>query len=182
MASSAAPTIKGIFVMSHVRALAKEKGEEALKELERRFGRPINFKNSDNVPIRTEVEIIEHALDIASPHNLSESERHLEGGKLHFKNFSQTPLGRLVLPAFRGQFKLLMMQANNIAGHVFQGVRFFSEDIGEKGVRVTMDNNDYPLEHFQGFFTEWLHYSGLEGEVGAEDMGGNRYIYTVHWR
>ncbi|MES2007184.1 MAG: DUF2378 family protein [Patescibacteria group bacterium] len=181
MEQGTTPTIKGIFVMSHVKALEAAKGKAAVSELEKRFGKPVSFKNSENVPIRDEVAIIELALDLLSDKEFTPQERHIEAGRLHFKNFSQTPLGKLVLPAFKNSFKLLIMNANNIAGHVFQGVRFFSEDVGEKTVRLILENNDYPLEHFQGFFEAWLGYGGLKGEVVATDAGGNRYIYTVHW-
>jgi uncharacterized protein (TIGR02265 family) len=180
-ATGATPTIKGIFVLSHIRALERAKGSGALEELKKRYGKPIDFKNSENVPLREEITIIEHTLDLMTPTALPPTERTLEAGKLHFRNFSGTPLGRLVLPFFKSKFKLLMMNADNVAGHVFNGVRFHSEDKGPREVRIIMDNNDYPLEHFQGFFEAWLEFSGLKGEVSAEDLGENRYEYIVTW-
>ncbi len=176
------PTIKGIFVLSHLKALEKLKGAEALKELERRYGKPIQFKNSEDVPIREEIEIIKHALDLSSATPVDSTVRERTAGALHFENFSHTPLGKLVLPIFRGNFKLLMMNAHNIAGHVFQGVGFHSEDMGPKKVTVTMENNDYPIDHFKGFFEAWLAYSNLTGEITAKDLGDNRYLYTAEWK
>jgi uncharacterized protein (TIGR02265 family) len=176
-----APTIKGIFVMSHIRALEAAKGKEAVEELKRRYGKPIDFKNSQDVPLREEITIIEHTLDLSSNTPVDPAQRSREAGKLHFRNFSNTPLGKLVLPIFRSRFKLLMMNADNIAGHVFHGVHFHSEDRAPKEVRIVMNNNDYPLEHFQGFFEQWLEYAGLHGEVKAEDLGENRYEYVIRW-
>ena len=60
------PRIKGIFVNSHVKALEAQKGPEAVRELARRYGGPVRFKNSEDVPVREEVKIIELAADILS--------------------------------------------------------------------------------------------------------------------
>ena len=174
------PTIKGIFVMSHVKALEKERGLVARQELEKRYGSPIAFRNTEDVPIREEVKIIEHALDLSAP-PVPPERRSIEAGRLHFRNFSGTPLGKLVLPFFKDKLKLVLMNASNVAGHVFQGVSFRSEDLGPRSVRITMENNDYPLGHFQGFFEEWIDYSGNTGTVEATDAGGNVYSYTLSW-
>lgn len=176
------PTIKGVFVTSHIRALAREKGAAAVRELALRYGKPINFKASEDVPVREEVKLIEHALDLLTAgHPVPKELRAYEAGKLHFRNFSNTPLGKLVLPYFRARFKMLMMRTGHIAGHVFRGVRFTSEDIGRKSVRITMENNDYPVDHFKGFFGAWLEYAGLVGSVEASAENGDRYVYSIAW-
>src|SRR3954468_16882438 len=94
------PTIKGIFVMSHVRALERAKGKEAVHELVERCGMRVRFKNTDNVPVRDEVTIIENVLDILSGKPIPHSRREFEAGRLHFRNFSRTPMGKLVLGIF----------------------------------------------------------------------------------
>jgi uncharacterized protein (TIGR02265 family) len=133
------------------------------------------------VPVREEVKIIELALDILSPLPIPPERRAFEAGRLHFRNFSTTPLGRIVFSMFRTDFKLMMMQASNIAGHVFKGVHFASEDLGPKAVRVTMTNNDYPIDHFRGLFQEWMEFAGKSGRVEASAAGG-AYAYTMRWR
>ncbi len=74
----------------------------------------------------------------------------------------------------------MMLQTQNIAGHIFQGVQFQAEDLGEKSVKVSMRNNDYPLSHFQGLLQEWMNYSGLHGTVAAVKTD-DAYNYTMKW-
>src|SRR5882724_9168247 len=117
------PTIKGIFVMSHVNALARAKGEKALKELVLRCGRRVHFRNSEDVPVRIEIQIIEHVLDMLAGKEISSGKREYAAGKLHFNNFAGTPLGEMVLLF---NFKTALMRAPWIARRVFRGVEFSS--------------------------------------------------------
>lgn len=174
------PTIKGIFVMSHVRALAREKGEDAVLKLVKRMGKRVRYKNTEDVPVREEVAIIEHVLDLLSSKAIPHGRREFEAGKLHFKNFSETPLGAMVLNMF--SLKMALMRVPWIAKKVFRGVLFTSKAMGTKSVRVTMENNDYNIEHFRGFFHAWVEYAGYRGQVEAVDLGGDTYTYTVSWK
>lgn len=174
------PTIKGVFVKSHIAAVRREKGDEGVEQLEKKYGKPLVFKNSDNVPIRDEVFLIECAVQILSKTPIPKEKVSYEAGRLHFKDFLTTPLAKILFPFFKNQFKLLMMQARSIAGHVFQGVDFSSVDLGEKAVKVVTKNNDYPVEHFQGLFQEWMEYSGLKGTV-EQAIVEDSYEYTMKW-
>lgn len=175
------PTIKGIFVNSHIKAVLKQKGAQGVSELERRYGAPLRFRNAQSIPVSEEVKIIEYALDILADQPVPEPDRAFEAGKLHFRNFSTTPLARIIFSMFRKDFKLMMLQSYSIAGHVFRGVRFSTEELGPKSIRVVMRNNDYPLDHFRGLFYEWLHFSGNTGTVTA--MGSaERYQYDISWQ
>ncbi len=176
------PTIKGLFVNSHIRALEHERGGEGLRELQKRFGRPIDFSSTDDIPVSDEVNLLEHIVDITSPVLLSETERELEAGRLHFRNFSTTSLWTLLQQIFGTNLKFLLMQSSKIAGWVFRGIEFVSEDMGPQTVRITMFNNDYPVEHFQGFFEQWLHSAHVEGNVEAAADTRGRYEYTITWR
>lgn len=167
--------------MSHVTALKKMCGEEGVMELEHAYGKPIRFSMNEDVPVREEVRIIELCLDIQTGNAFSGSERAREAGHLHFRNFSTTPLGSVLLPIMGSDFKVLMMRAANIAHHVFSNIEFNSQDLGEKTVEVTMKNADYPLEHFQGFFEEWLIYADHSGKVEAKDLGNRSFAYTISW-
>jgi uncharacterized protein (TIGR02265 family) len=178
---SSEPRIKGIFVNSHVKALEAKKGPGAVRELAKRYGARVRFRNSEDVPVREEIKIIELALDIMSDSPVPSERRAFEAGRLHFRNFSGTPLARIIFSMFRTDFKLMMMQAPNIAGHVFKGVKFASADLGPKAVKVTMDNNDYPMDHFRGLFQEWLEFSGKTGHVTAQETSGS-YAYAMKWR
>ena len=176
------PTIKGIFLNSHVNKVRQEKGEEGVRELENKFGKPVKFSSFEDVLVRDEVRLIELSLDILMNGKVPADKRAFEAGKLHFKNFSKTPLGRIIFSQFRGNFKLMMVNAPSIAGHVFKGVRFFSEERGPKEVVVMMENNDYPIEHFRGLFQEWMDFSGLTGTVESKEIAPNRYEYIMRWQ
>lgn len=180
--SDSTPTIKGIFVNSHIKKVLQEKGEEGVRELEIKFGKSLKFGNFENVPVREEVRLIECALEVLKGKAISEPERGLEAGRLHFRNFSQTPFANILFSQFKNQFKMLMMNSPNIAGHVFKGVRFYADDFGPNSVRITMENNDYPMSHFQGLFQEWLEFSDLKGEVESKETAPNRYQYIIIWQ
>ena len=180
--SKGGPTIKGIFVMSHVAALRHARGDAAIAELEKRLGRPMNYKNFEDVPLSEEIKIIECALDILTGDKVPASERHFEAGRLHFRNFVATPLGKMIFSVFPKDYKRHMLNAQNIAGHVFSGVIFKSEDLGGNKVRIMMERSDYPKEHFQGFFKEWMTYCGYEGMVGAVEREDNFFQYDAIWK
>jgi uncharacterized protein (TIGR02265 family) len=180
MASSGQPTIKGIFVNSHVKAVEKALGDWGLEQLELKFGQPLNFGMTDNVPIRTEIKLLECAVQLLTSEPIPLDKLALESGRLHFKNFTSTPLGLMVFAIFRNKLKQSLMQANNVAQHVFQGTMFRSYDIGPKSVKVVMENNDYPAAHFQGFFLEWMKFAQLQGKVNVEIIG-DTFEYTLEW-
>lgn len=176
------PTIRGLFVMSHVSALEAQKGDAGIVELMTRYGKTIRFGALDNVPVREEVEIIEHVLDILTGDTVPRERRSFEAGKLHFENFSKTEIGGLILPLFRSNIRTFLMNANHIAGYVFKRVKFRSEELKPGHVHITMENNDYPMDHFAGFFQASAEYGGLkDAEVRAEDCGNRRYAYDIRW-
>jgi uncharacterized protein (TIGR02265 family) len=181
MGRNAEPTIRGLFVMSHINALEAKKGNAGIVELMARYGKPIRFGALDNVPVREEVAIIEHVLDILTDDGVPRERREFEAGKLHFENFSKTELGGLVMPLFRSNVRAFFMNANHIAGYVFNGVRFIAEERGPGDIRLIMENNDYPLDHFAGFFQGVLEYGRLTGTVTATDLGERRYAYDIRW-
>jgi uncharacterized protein (TIGR02265 family) len=180
--TSGSPTIKGVFVNSHINAVRKHRGESGIRTLEQLYGKSVSFRNSDNIPVAEEVRIIELALGIVADRPIPPAERAFEAGRLHFRNFSTTPLGRIIFSMFRKNFKLMMLQSYHVAGHVFQGVKFRPEDLGPTSVRIVMENNDYPLDHFRGLFYEWLLFSGASGSVDARIIPENLYEYTISWR
>ena len=175
------PTIKGIFVNSHIKAVQTAKGEEGVAELARRYGKSLIFKNTQDVPVRDEIRLIECAFDVLTQQTVNPEQRAFEAGRLHFKNFSTTPLARIIFSFYQKNFKLLMLHAGSIAGYVFSGVTFTSEEAGERSVRLTMKNNDYPIDHFRGLFQAWMDFSGLTGVVQGTEIDPNTYVYTMTW-
>lgn len=176
-----APTIKGMFVKSHVRAVRLAKGEEGIRALGKCYGGPVEFRNSDDVSVRDEIRLIECALDVLTGGSVPPAERAFEAGRLHFRNFTTTPLGRILFALFRKNIRLTLLQSTNIAGHVFDGVRFSTVDLGPAEVRIRMENADYPIDHFRGLFHEWLIFSGNTGNVAASTAGRGVYEYHIRW-
>ncbi len=175
------PTIKGIFGKIHVPALEKEYGPQALEELRVLYNAPIHFKNSQSIPIKEECRLLECIVSVIGPKDISNEERAIEAGRLHFKNFKNTPLGRILFSTFRRNFKFTVTKSPALASHVFRGVHFRSDDLGKRASRIIMKGADYPPEHFKGFFEEWLIFSGLYGTVDFERRAGRTYIYTIRW-
>lgn len=182
---SVTPTIKGIFINSHVKRLAASRGKSSLAELEQRFGRPLRFENLKDYPVRDEVKIIELVLELLGQAPRDPEQLSFEGGRLHFLNFSTTPFGKILmsaLPKSPEGFGTMLLKTGVIARHVFKNTKFKGERLGPMSLRITMENNDYPIEHFKGFFTEWMHFWGLKNtSVVAEETAPRRYEYTLSW-
>lgn len=175
------PTIKGLFVKSHLKALVKAKGKAALEELKKRYCKPIAFKNLGDIPVEEEEAIIGHCLDIQTGWNLSPDWHAFEAGRLHFNNFLTTPLAKLLLSQFKKQFKSLMMMSDQIGHRVFTGTEFHSRDTGPNSVTLTMKDNCYHIEHFKGFFQAWMDFSNLHGTVESKQLGPNFFEYVMRW-
>lgn len=179
-ASKPTPTIKGLFVNSHVNMLRQERGEAAVRELEQRAGCTVVFKNLEDVPVRTEVCIIEHVLDILRP-GLVGAERAREAGRLHFRNFCTTRLGTVLLsslPHTTSSFKTLLINAGSIGRSVFKHTDLACRE-SNGTIVVEMNNTDYPLEHFEGFFDEWAHTYGLPRDSVTAVQKGATQCYTI---
>ncbi len=87
----------------------------------------------------------------------------------------------LLASIFCLNMKLMLMQSPNIAGRVFRGITFSSKNLGERAVRITMENTDYPLEHFQGFFEAWIAFARLSGYVESFKRSDTIYEYLITW-
>lgn len=186
-----------MFVNAHVRKLQDSHGEGALAELKKRYGDRVFFGNLEQVPVREEVKILEVALDIIRGMHapkLSNDERSFEAGRLHFKNFTQTPFGRILLssmPHTPAGYTELMIASRYIVRHIFSNLGFEREVIAPNIFKLVMNNNDYPIEHFRGLFFEWMTVWELrEPEVAARDItpsfvgaqSPRRYEYVMHWK
>ncbi|HYF05912.1 MAG TPA: DUF2378 family protein [Patescibacteria group bacterium] len=180
MSTLPSPVIKGIFLKSHIQAVEKALGPEGLKKLESAYGGSLKFNNSDEVPIRDEVRLIECALRLLAA-DIPEDKVPYEAGRLHFNNFSTTPLGKLILPFFRNNFKKVVLNTRHVAGHVFRGVTFSTRELSPTHIEVTMTNADYPIEHFTGFFQAWMEYSGIQGTVTTHVTAPGVFAYDIVW-
>jgi hypothetical protein len=186
MGDSTVPLIKGIFVNSHIKTLRNAKGEKAVAELERIYGRPIAFKNLENVPVREEVKILEIVLDILSEKPPAPEIRAFEAGRLHFRNFITTPFAKILtsaVPKTPEGYRQMLISSGYIARHVFKNTNFRSEPSEPNSLVSIMENNDYPLDHFKGLFYEWMVYWKLrDPSVTAEESAPREYKYTMRWQ
>ena len=180
------PTIKGVFVNSHIQRLRKERGKSAVKELEERYGKSVKFSDTEDVPVKEEVKILEAIIDILEGPPVSLSKRSFEAGKLHFQNFSTTTFAKILfasIPKTPAGFEKLLLNSEYIVNNVFKNTNFESQKSEDGTLTVTMGNNDYPIEHFHGLFSEWLNFWGLkDGKVEAKELEGNRYEYTFLYK
>ncbi|GEM_PF-1039773 len=175
------PTIKGIFVNSHIHAVRRRCGPEGLARLEAAMGGPLDYGDFDDVPIRDEVRLIEAANDILSEAPVPPEARAFEGGRLHFRNFKGTPIARMMFAIFPRNYRYLILHTPSIAERVFKGVGFEARETGPREIEVVMENNDYPLDHFRGLFQEWMDDFGYRGLVEGRQSGPARYTYVMRW-
>ena len=175
------PTIKGIFVNSHINAVRREKGEAGVRELEKRYGSAIKFTNLEDVLVSDEISIIELALDIISNTSVPDGKRAFEAGRLHFQNFTTTPLAKIIFSTFT-EPKKMFLNSKYIAEHVFNGITFTSTDEGPNKVKVIMEGGHYPLDHFKGLFWEWINYFKLKPSIEAKQTSPERYEYLLQWK
>lgn len=175
------PTIRGIFVNSHINAVRQIKGDDGVRELEERYGKPIRFGNAERVPVREEVKIIEIAFQILSEIPATAEQLSFEAGRFHFRNFITTPLGRFVFGFFKNNFKNVMLRSPSVAEQIFEGIEFSAQDLGLTSVKITIGNNDYPLGHFKGIFHEWMHQSIGQGSIQACETADGKFEYVMSW-
>ncbi len=185
------PTIKGIFVNSHVHALRKARGDEAVLELQGKFGKPVSFGVMEDVLVCDEVLLLEYIVEIMSHRRYTDRERSLEAGRLHFNNFTTTPLWKVLISTFGNDFKRIALHGAKVTEQVFRGLSIKIEDIGPTHVKITMGNNDYPLEHFQGFYEAWLASTGTKAAVEGNELHGPQgdgpaqagatFEYIIRW-
>lgn len=175
------PVIKGVFVNSHVAAVRRALGDEGVQALEDRYGAPVSFGPTEDVPVREEVRIIELALDLLRPDQATADARAFEAGRLHFRNFTTTPWAKILFRLFPRNYHYMTTHAHVVAERVFKGVEFEPEDLGPQKVRLTMRGADYPIDHFRGLFYEWMRYFDLTGDVTAAQAGPGEYVYTMQW-
>jgi len=183
MDDNSIPTIKGVFVNSHISQLRKSHGEEKVEEFKRSYGKPVEFSNTQDISIRDEVELLETIVDITTDSKLEPKERSLEAGRLHFRNFSNTSFAGILfstVPKTPEGFKKLLLNSDYIVNNIFKNTEFESAVVNDKKLKVTMGKNDYPKEHFQGLLEEWAIYFGLEkSSVHASENKDGQYEYII---
>ncbi len=181
---SSTPTITGIFIHSHIAKLRYEKGEEGITELERRLGKPAIYSLLGRYPVKEEIEIIGHVLDILTDGRYEGDTREFESGRLHAQNFLRTTLGILVassVPKTAEGFQTLILRSAGIARRVFRNTNFSAQMIGGH-IMVKMENNDYSIEHFRGFFHELMEQWGLTDiAVDTHERAPKTFEYTLAW-
>jgi uncharacterized protein (TIGR02265 family) len=176
------PTIKGIFVNSHIREVVKRHGPEGRQRLETLVGQSLDFGAAQDVPISLEVRVIEAAVELLVDHPVPESEVAYEAGRLHYRNFKGTPWAKIIFGMFPRDFAFMVRHSPIIAERVFKGVRFEAQELAPKTLKLAMDNADYPLDHFKGFFQAWMGDYGLHGTVVGQAVTPRRYDYVMTWR
>lgn len=176
------PSIKGVFVQSHVETLRKTKGDKAVIVLEERLGRRAFFTRLENVPVKLEVAVIELVYDLLNEgHTLTGAARERAAGRLHFANFSETTFGSMLMhsmPQTKATFQTMLYNIGPIARSVIQHTDFRVEE-RRGAVLIKLTNNDYPPEHFAGFFEEWMAQWGLDGTVTYKVKAPRVHEYTI---
>ena len=181
MNEGAEPTIKGLFVNSHIKAFQRERGPEGVAELARRTGLSLRYATTDDVPVSQEIAILESVVELTSSVPLPDEERQEEAGRLHLRNFATTTMWSLLEQLIGRNLKFLFMQSSWIGAWVFTGITFSSEDLGGNSVRINMSHSVYPRRHFKGFFEQWMHELGVEGVVEVSELVPGHHTYTIKW-
>jgi len=181
VADAPPPTIKGIFVNSHVRAIRRLLGDEGLQRIEDAFHGPVWFGATDDVPTDTESRLIEAAVRLLSDGPMAADGLAYEAGRLHYRNFTGTPWGKVLFSIFPRDFAFMMRHAGGIAEKVFSHVTFHVKEFGPRSFCITIDNGGYPLGHFRGLLQEWMDDFGCEGRVLAQEPQPGRQEHLVQW-
>ena len=92
---SRVPTIKGAFIASHMHKLRSVKGASAILKLEKSLGHEPLYDNFGGYPITEELAVPDHVLLALHPKTPA-SQLHLESDRMHFRNFAETPMGKIV--------------------------------------------------------------------------------------
>ena len=176
------PTIKGIFVNSHINFLKKYGGEDALEKLEKKMQKKIKYSTWQDVPMSEEIQIIEYVFDIVYPSAVvSEKDRSFEAGRLHFRNFITTPFGKILFTALPKNFKGTLLKLPMIIKHIFKNLEFSVTGLSKNKVKIEVSNMNYPPEHFSGLFHEWMVFWKLHGRIDAKIKSDISCEYLISW-
>ncbi|MEA3191464.1 MAG: hypothetical protein QOD77_2046 [Thermoplasmata archaeon] len=175
------PTIKGIFVNSHIKAVERACGAEGRERLELLVGQPLSFGAAEDVPVALEVRILEAAVELLVKEPVAADDVAYEAGRLHYRNFKGTPWATVLFGMLPRDFRFMILHSPAIAERVFKGVTFESEELAPTTVKMAMGNADYPMEHFKGFLGQWMADFGLKGTVVGQATGPRRYEYLMQW-
>jgi uncharacterized protein (TIGR02265 family) len=176
------PTIKGIFVNSHINFLKKNGGKDALEKLEKKMQKSIKFSTWQDVPLSEEIQIIEYVFDIVYPSpGLSSEVRAFEAGRLHFRNFITTPFGKILFTALPKNFKATVLKLPMVIKHIFRNLDFSVTGLSNNKVKIEVSNMNYPPEHFTGLFHEWMLFWKLKGKIDTNIKSNISCEYLIAW-
>jgi hypothetical protein len=176
------PTIRGVYVNSHIKALQKAKGRDAIKELRRLYGKPLEFGNFQNIPIEEELKIMHAVFNLLSSSPVINENFDYEAGKFHFQNFMTAPLTKLFFSLFGKNFRTVVWAASKVSKGIFTGVQVRKKNAGIHTEQIILENNEYPAHHFVGFFDAWLTHLGLIGMTTMKELSPRVHEYTVTWK
>lgn len=175
--------IKGMFVNSHINLLREKKGEDAIVRLESEYGDKLEFNAFADIPIARDKAILRHVLKaLKDTTSASVKTEMLNTGSLSFRDFVTTVYGKMILHVLDKDFKAAVLAYPHIAVHIYKNIHFYAQDLGEKAVRITIENSGYDMDHFYGFFTEWMAFWEYTGEVEAVSIREGIYEYTMRWQ
>ncbi len=165
---------------SHVRAVQRGLGARGLDALREAVGHPLQFAATEDVPTSLEALVLEEAVRLLSVAP-SEEEVPRLAGRLHYRNFRETPWARVLFTLFPRDYGFMLRHAHTIASRVFNHVVVEAKDLAPRSMLIRLVNSGYPLDHFQGFLEAWLQDFGNEGQVVAQQPTASTQEYLVQW-
>lgn len=175
------PMIRGKYVRCHLKYIEAECNPETVRTLRERFAGKLDFRRNDFVPIWMDNEILEAAARCLKGNDLPRQQLAYEAGRLHYRAFSETIMWQVLTRLFGKNLRLLLQQSPLITARIYRGTQFSSESYGERSGRITIINQGYPLEHFRGFFEEYLHERGFNGYADGQEFEKDRIAYNISW-
>ena len=172
-------TVKGFFLKNLVEIVKKKKGPEGIEELEKRFGQSVNFSSFKDYPMEMEVELHYAMIDVLYSENKPEA--HFEFGRIAFKTYAESLVGKTVFSLFGDDVKKIAMAVSRALNTVTSGLIVETEDLGPNKVKVTMKNNPYPIEYYEGIWTAGIEHFGYKPKVETKTLGKEHYEYVLEW-
>ena len=177
----AEPMIRGKYVRSHLKSIESDYGPNVATALRKRFVDRLAIRKREFVPIQLDNELFGATVDLLHAEQFAPERRSYEAGRLHFRAFSKGMLWQIVSGIFGKNLRLLLQQSPLVTAGIYRDVQFSAEPYGERSGLITITNQGYPLEHFRGFFEEYLAGSGFNGYVEVQRLDGNRIAYHISW-
>jgi len=172
--------LKGMFFQEIVDQVHGQKGEKALCELERQFGKPLTFSNFKGYPLEDHLRLLELSSKIIFK-DKDRKEAIFEMGKLSWLTFAQSMVGKTVLALYAKDLRKTALSIAKLWGMITNfGVRE-CQDLGERKVKIIIKEDPRPPEYIVGVLSGAVEFFKAVPKIETKVFSSEHCEFIVSW-